>query len=170
MAANSGISYMPIQNGDSVYILQTSSKDLYWVGGSGMWTDTNHWSFVSGGTPGACLPGPNDNVFFDGNSFTNPGDSVVLNIYAFCKDMNWTGSTNNPHLKGRFDLSLYGSLTLIAGMNLDHTGTIYFESFDTGKTVTTGNNEFQNNAFVFLEIKRKNGHKRKIKIKTYKKA
>ena len=28
------------------------ASDLYWVGGTGSWSDTNHWSTISGGVVG----------------------------------------------------------------------------------------------------------------------
>src|SRR5262249_49650324 len=49
------------------------SKDLYWVGNTGNWNDGNHWSLTSGGPPSGCSPTPIDNVFFDANSYSLPG-------------------------------------------------------------------------------------------------
>jgi len=40
----------------------------YWVGGTGNWSNTAHWSTSSGGSSGASAPGSTDDVFFDGNS------------------------------------------------------------------------------------------------------
>jgi autotransporter-associated beta strand protein len=44
------------------------ASSRYWVGGSGNWSDTNHWALISGGAPGAAVPDPGNIVFFDGNS------------------------------------------------------------------------------------------------------
>lgn len=57
--------------------------DRYWIGGSGTWTDTAHWSTSSGGSGGASVPGSNDTAYFDGNSGTgvctiNTGSSKAL--------------------------------------------------------------------------------------------
>ncbi len=43
----------------------TFAADYYWVGGSGNWTDINHWRTTSGGVSlPSVVPGPTDNVFF----------------------------------------------------------------------------------------------------------
>ena len=60
--------------------------DLYWVGGTGNWSDaTNHWATSSGGSPGAGnLPTSADNVFFDSLSGTGTatldGNVSVVNF------------------------------------------------------------------------------------------
>lgn len=55
-----------------------ASTDRYWVGGSGLWTDINHWSLTSGGAGGAAAPTINDDVFIDENSFTEPGHHIKV--------------------------------------------------------------------------------------------
>ena len=67
------------------------SKNLYWVGEGGNWSDPNHWSNTSGGTSSGCIPSPYDNVFFDTNSFSGNGQMVTINQTAYCKSMNWSG-------------------------------------------------------------------------------
>lgn len=54
------------------------STDRYWVGNSGLWTDTAHWSYTSGGSGGAPMPTINDDVFIDENSFTEPGHHIKV--------------------------------------------------------------------------------------------
>lgn len=44
----------------------------YWVGGSGDWSDTAHWSSTSGGAGGASVPTSGDNAFFNASSSTAP--------------------------------------------------------------------------------------------------
>lgn len=48
----------------------------YWVGGSGDWTSTTHWSLTSGGAPGASVPTSADSVIFDALSSTGVQDTV----------------------------------------------------------------------------------------------
>lgn len=96
--------------------------NLYWVGGSGNWSDaTNHWATESGGTPHADnLPTSSDDVYFDANSFDNVGQSVSLNNFGYeCHNMNWTGATNNPTFKDG-TLFLSGSLTFIEDMYVNN--------------------------------------------------
>lgn len=51
-------------------------KVRYWVGNTGYWTDTAHWSLTSGGTGGAPVPTANNDVYFDSNSFTEAGQNI----------------------------------------------------------------------------------------------
>ena len=50
--------------------------NFYWVGGSGSWTDSAHWSSTSGGAGGLGFPGPADDVFFDSGS----GSPLVVTV------------------------------------------------------------------------------------------
>ncbi len=50
--------------------------DRYWVGNLGSWNDTAHWSATSGGAGGASVPGPDDDVYIDANSFTKAGQYI----------------------------------------------------------------------------------------------
>ncbi|HML85534.1 MAG TPA: hypothetical protein PKE52_10270, partial [Bacteroidales bacterium] len=129
----------------------TSPLDLFWVGGTGNWDDPSHWAFSSGGLGGACLPTANDNVFFDGNSFTEPGQSVTINIgNAVCKNLSWIGSLYSPTFSGgsMTALHIYGSLTFIASMTNSFQGKVYFESIEQGNTITCAGKNF-NNDVVF---------------------
>ncbi len=113
------------------------TTNFYWVGGSGDWTDKNHWSFTSGGTPGTCpVPTQNDNVFFDVNSFTAPNQYVNINTSVNCLSMSWN-NVNFPRIIGGSDLNIYGSITLDSKLSWQHTGWTYFRSNSTGNTVTT---------------------------------
>jgi hypothetical protein len=76
-----------------------------------------------------------DNVFFDANSFSLGGQTVIINGPAFCKNITWTGAVNNPNFAGApLDyLKVFGSLTFIPGMTLNMQGNTYFEATTTGK-------------------------------------
>jgi len=103
--------------------------ECYWVGDGGNWSDaTNHWATSSGGAPGAGnLPDSSSNVHFDANSFTVGGQTVTIDATAYCKDMDWTGATDNPTLAaGTNPILVHGSTILIAGMSLSATGGSYF--------------------------------------------
>ena len=48
------------------------AADYYWVGGSGKWSEIEHWRTTSGGTSSpSVIPGPTDNVFFDAKTGYN---------------------------------------------------------------------------------------------------
>jgi hypothetical protein len=53
-----------------------ASTDRYWVGNTGYWNDTAHWSYTSGGIGGAPVPTANNDVYFDSNSFTEEGQHI----------------------------------------------------------------------------------------------
>ena len=124
-----------------------TGKNLYWIGNSGNWDDGNHWSLSSGGPPSGCSPTPLDNVFFDDKSFTLAGQIIMINVStAYCLDMTWTGVTNNPSLNGAYEniLKIYGSLTFVAGMNLNFSGKVNFEATIIGKTIALAGKSFWN--------------------------
>jgi len=124
--------------------------NLFWVGNGGNWSDPTHWSLTSGGAGGACIPTPIDNVFFDANSFSTPGQIIVINdANAICNNMDWTNTSNSPALSGPSsnNLRIYGSLTLIPGMNCTFQGKIMFESTSTGKTIVSAGKSFTNDVY-----------------------
>lgn len=43
-------------------------SNRFWIGGSGQWADTAHWSISSGGSGGASVPTSSDDVIVDANS------------------------------------------------------------------------------------------------------
>lgn len=122
-----------------------TAQNLYWIGGSGNWDNGNHWSFTSGGAPSGCSPTPVDNVFFDANSFTTTGQTVLINVLtAYCRDMTWTGAANNPTLAGTSSaiLKIYGSLTFTNAMTMNYGGQVRFEAVTPGKTITMAAKSF----------------------------
>jgi len=48
-------------------------ETFYWVGGSGNWNDSSHWSYESGGSGGAGVPMNTSIVIIDENSFSGAG-------------------------------------------------------------------------------------------------
>ena len=139
-------------NTDGWNINPRLSQNLYWVGGSGNWDDPMHWSFSSGGPGSGCIPSAIDDVFFDANSFSAGGQSVTINIEnAYCRNMDWTGATNNPSLAGidNNTLRLSGSLWLISNMQHDFAGDYVFESDQTGNTITTAGQAFNKDLYFF---------------------
>ncbi|MEM9528069.1 MAG: hypothetical protein AAGA31_15755, partial [Bacteroidota bacterium] len=127
-----------------------TAADYFWVGGTGNWSDISHWATTSGGTTThSQAPGADDNVFFDANSFTAAGQTVTFNTdIIFCRNLQWTGVTNNPRLVGPASttLNVFGSLTLDPGMAWEFYGqtvfsgaldnTIDYANFSAGATIT----------------------------------
>lgn len=108
----------------------------YWVGNGGNWSSTSHWSTSSGGTSGASVPSSSDSVFFDANSFSTTGQTVVVDTTAYCVDMNWTGATNNPTMSGTGNIYHYGSWTLISAMTFTWSGILRLWGTGGSQTVT----------------------------------
>lgn len=126
--------------------------DYYWVGGTGMWSDYgNHWATSSNGTAfHNQVPTSMDNVYFDANSFTAANQTVTVDesiIYA--NNIDWTGVTNNPEITGDLDkmLFIYGSLTLVTGMNNTFEGEVHFKGNGTLNTIQSANQHFKGPVF-----------------------
>ncbi|MBT5933439.1 MAG: hypothetical protein HOH34_08875, partial [Flavobacteriales bacterium] len=91
---------------------QAPGTTFYWIGDGGDWTDVSHWSLASGGVADTVLPGQDDAVVFDDNSFTIPNQDVLINDDGSFYSMDWSGITENQSLL--FDSTLYahGNVTL----------------------------------------------------------
>src|SRR6187455_3038169 len=85
-----------------MFSLKSVSLNYYWIGNSGNWTELSHWATTSGGTTlHTQIPTALDDVFFDANSFTIPGQSVNFDaLTILAHNINWTGVTNGPELTG----------------------------------------------------------------------
>jgi hypothetical protein len=101
----------------------------YWVGNSGNWSDTAHWSTTSGGAGGASVPGSTDDAIFNASSFSLASQTVTINSGGFrmCNNLDLTGVTNTPTFAFQqyVSLSIYGSMTLVSGMNFSFGGYNY---------------------------------------------
>jgi gliding motility-associated-like protein len=124
------------------------ASDYYWVGGSGDWSDINHWVTTSGGTTNHIqTPTSNDNVIFDANSFS--ANSVVnLNIATiFCKTFNAEQITHNVNLSGICNLwKVYGGFKLSKKLIINGAD-IYFEAPSGNFNLAFKNNNLSNNLF-----------------------
>ena len=70
------------------YRSTNASKTLYWIGGSGNWSDPAHWSLNSGGSPANTVPSSSDQVIMDENSFSGSGE-IQLSGNAACNTLRW---------------------------------------------------------------------------------
>lgn len=110
-------------------IQEKAPQSYYWIGGSGNWSDSQHWSNNSGGAPADCVRGSSDNVIFDENSFTEEGKTVTLDVpLASCKSMTWQDTVDGAVVIGGVEntLSIHGSLTLSEGMSWNSNGDLNF--------------------------------------------
>ena len=114
-----------------------ATRNLYWVGGSGNWSDTLHWSASSGGLGGECIPTIVDNVIVDINSYILPLQ-ITINNSAICHDFTWqSAAIGNMAINSLISIS--GSLYFGSQLSLAINGNIYFISNDQGETVHTSN-------------------------------
>ncbi len=133
--------------GNSGWTINTPApRNLYWIGNSGNWSDGNHWSLTSGGSAAGCPPTLLDNVYFDANSFSLAGQTVIVDQpQAYCNNMNWTGMNQTSTFTSANSLNIYGSLTLVQNMTLNVTGPVNFEAQSLGKTITSATKSFGSN-------------------------
>lgn len=130
-----------------------NQETFFWIGGTGNWSDTGHWSFSSGGSPSGCLPTAADDVIFDNASFTGPNQQVTIDVpSAFCHTMDWRMSNQNAiiqHMPGKPNLSLhiFGSLYFSPQIRNEFDGDVFFESFHTGNEIESAGHEFVKNVY-----------------------
>lgn len=117
--------------------------DLYWVNGSGNWSDAlNHWSLTDGGAPGAGnLPTVTDDVHFTALSNAT-AYTVTINAAGTkaCRNMSFEAA---PAVSGTITLAgstafpnVTGSITMLTGMVCTYSGQMSFTSTTTGNVMT----------------------------------
>jgi gliding motility-associated-like protein len=129
-----------------VLAAQAAESGRYWVGGSGHWSESAHWSDRSGGKGGAGVPRTTDNVYFDNLSFTAVNQQVILSDSAFCKNFIWEGSLYLPAFASAGPkpvLSVYGSFAIPdqKHLHLLYAGSLCFRS-DGIESIDFGGNKF----------------------------
>ena len=129
--------------------IQSFADDYFWMGGSGDWSDINHWANTSGGTilhnpP----PSAADDVYFDENSFISNSQTVSVNTEnAVCKTLDWSAVTNNPTFvqTTSVNFKIFGSFILSPNMQYEYAGTLTFESTTPGNVLVTAGHSLLNN-------------------------
>jgi len=123
------------------------AANYYWVGGSGNWSDISHWATTSGGSIRHLqIPTPNDDVYFDFNSFVSANQTVSINVPASCKSISWTGVRFNPTLSGSSSIEVYGDLVLTRDMVINYGEDVFFKA-------TSGIRQISTFGKVFFNIK-----------------
>ncbi len=88
----------------------------YWVGGTGNWSDTNHWASSSGGTSGASIPKWDDVVF---DSLSSSGSYTVTcdyDVQCLSLTMGNPPSGTITLERGFYVFVVNGSVTLATNM------------------------------------------------------
>lgn len=134
----------------SVFItLYSISADRFWVGGTGNWSDINHWSTTSNGTPGATSPTLSDNAIFDVNSgLLSPANVVTLDIPVSVLNFDFSAVANSFTLaSGLASIEIRGSLLSNGLADILFAGDIVMLSSTPGSFLKS-NGQIWNNNFV----------------------
>lgn len=134
----------------SVFItLYSISADRFWVGGTGNWSDINHWSTTSNGAPGATSPTLSDNAIFDVNSgLLSPANIVTLDIPVSVLNFDFSAVANSFTLaSGLASIEIRGSLLSNGLADIIYTGDIVMLSAAPGSLLRS-NGQIWNNNFV----------------------
>jgi hypothetical protein len=114
--------------------------DRYWIGGTGNWNDTAHWSATNGGAGGAVVPTSSDDVYITSFSGFGTGGTISLNgAYYSTKCNNFSSQSGHNYMIDcvSSDLSIHGSYIGESGLTWFADTWIYFKSNNTGNTITT---------------------------------
>ena len=104
-------------------------QTFYWVGGTGNWNDTTHWSFTSGGPSTGCyIPSEIDDVIFDGNSFTGSSQYVYTNYDVTINNMTWRNLDPN-FTNIRYNSDSY-SLTTNGNLRIENSDFTWYQRYD----------------------------------------
>ncbi len=142
--------------GNSGWIINAPlPRALYWVGGKGNWNDATHWSAISGGIGGACVPNQYDSLFFDANSFLASGDTVFANApFLNCRYMDWSAALNTPVFANsvpQSQLQVWGSFILNQNMIWKLSGSILLSSPLAGNVINTYGIDITSSYFIYID-------------------
>lgn len=143
----------PNSTGSGNGVIKTDAptpRTLYWVGGTGNWSNTARWSLTSGGTGGAAVPTSFDNVIFDSASSAGSYTSTIdqnagagINQHR-CNELTISGPASGVlTLTGiSCPIMIHGSVTMpVSGLNFSYSSVIYLTGSTPGKVFTTNGNQ-----------------------------
>lgn len=111
-----------------------SAQSRFWVAGAaGNWNDTNNWATVSGGAPGASVPGAGNLAVFDANGSGN----CTLDIGPTIAGITVNGYTGTIDLAG-FNLTTTGVNTFTTGSFTNSGGAAAVTLSTAGLTTFNG--------------------------------
>jgi hypothetical protein len=138
-----------------------AQQNYFWIGNGGDWKDASHWSLTSGGSTAGVVPTQADNVFFDANSFTLPGQIVFIlddgsNVGVVFKTMDWRSVTNTPTFQIKRITSdyvynqCYGSLYFSDNMILDFDGAEFYLAGNADYEFDTRGHDIGQNSWLWF--------------------
>ncbi len=130
---------------DNLVPISAGSADLYWVGGSGNWSDPHHWAISSGGTGQYDPPTAFNVVHFDASSSLSSYTVTIDTAASSATTTVANSASGSPTFAGSAAWTNAGGLTLVSGMGWTYTGAMTFNATSTGKTITTAGVTLNNN-------------------------
>jgi hypothetical protein len=126
-----------------------ASRTLYWVGGTGNWSDTARWSLSSGGGGGEAVPRSFDDVVFNSAS-SAAAYTATVNATSRCRSLTVAGpASGNLTFAGASTLICHGNVSFPAtGFTRTFTGPVILSSASTGLTYTTNGQVFASTVTV----------------------
>ena len=125
-------------------------RTLYWVGGSGAWSDAAHWSLVERGPGGAGIPGASDDAVL-----RTQGEAVVgtegnarcnsLRVDAREGFARFTGAPGN-------ELRVHGDFVLNGSVHWAFDGTVRFSGDGQGRRGRAGRGRCRFQEVLRLEM------------------
>lgn len=100
---------------------------------AGNWSSTSMWSASSGGSSGASVPLPQDNVYLNASSGAG---TYALDMPRVCKNLTCTGFTRT--LSFNIGISIYGSITLGSEMTVSANAGISVRGRGSHTIVSAG--------------------------------
>lgn len=85
----------------------------YWIGNNGNWNDGTKWSLSSGGVPANAVPGSEDNVIFDENSFSADNQTLSLSQDQQCYSIRWFANESIQWSYNGHNLEVGASVNLL---------------------------------------------------------
>jgi hypothetical protein len=134
------------------FIATPAARTLYWVGGTGNWSDSARWSLSSGGAGGQTQPRSFDDVIF--NTASNAtGYTVTIDSSngARCQKLTMGApSTGNITWAGSQPMFVHDDVSLSGGANITRTfsGNFNLNGYTSGHTLNTNGVAFGNTLVV----------------------
>lgn len=84
----------------------------YWIGNDGAWSNPQNWSLASGGSPANVVPGLDDRIIVDENSFAAAGQTIDLTTDEQIGSITWLTKESAGVALNGFELSVGGSVAI----------------------------------------------------------
>jgi hypothetical protein len=136
-------------NTRAVFTATPAARTLYWVGGTGNWSDSARWSLSSGGGGGEAQPTSFDDVIFD-NLSNATGYTMTIDSALGARVQKLTmgaPATGNITWAGGQPMYVHDDISLTGGANITRTftGALNLNGYTTGHT-------FDSNGVTFASV------------------